>query len=147
MHKKFSQRVERVVGQARNLARDGDREYLGTEHVLLAILNEGTGVGAKILNELGVDSHRLGAEIDRLVKKSLEETLVFGNLPGSPHLKSTVAAAINLAEQFQAEEVCTEHLVLAMLKEEGSVAERALNHFHVTFDAARSKIDDLNPTD
>ncbi|MEE9296383.1 MAG: Clp protease N-terminal domain-containing protein [Phycisphaerae bacterium] len=143
MYQRFSPRVDAVVKRARAIARDGDQEYLGTEHVLLAILQEGTGVGAKLLNAAGIDEYRLKAEIDKLVKKSMEETWVFGNLPGSPHLKSTVAHAVNLAQQLEAKEVCTEHLVLAMLKEKGSVAELALRSFGMSYDTARDKVTEI----
>lgn len=145
MYQRFSRRVDAVVKRARAIARDGDQEYLGTEHVLLAILQEGTGVGAKLLNAAGIDEYRLKAEIDKLVKKSMEETWVFGNLPGSPHLKSTVANAVNLAQQLEAKEVCTEHLVLAMLKEKGSVAELALRAFGMSYDMARDKVAEIGP--
>ena len=113
--------------------------------MLLAILQEGTGVGAKLLNAAGIDEYRLKAEIDKLVKKSMEETWVFGNLPGSPHLKSTVANAVNLSQQLEAKEVCTEHLVLAMLKEKGSVAELALRSFGMSYDTARDKVTEISP--
>ncbi len=139
MYEKFSQRVATVVKDARELADEADQEYLGTEHVLLAILREGTGVGSKLLTSFGIDEYRLKAEIERFVKKSLEDTCVFGDLPGSPHLKSTVANAISLAQELDSKEVCTEHLLLAMLKEPGSVAERALDKFGVNFENARAR--------
>ena len=145
MYQRFSKRVDAVVKQARAIAREGDQEYVGTEHVLLAILQEGTGVGAKLLRTSGIDEYGLKGKIDKLVKKNLEETWVFGNLPGSPHLKSTVACAVNLAGQFQAQEVCTEHLVLAMLKEKDSVAELALRSFGMSYDSAREKVGELIP--
>lgn len=138
MYEKFSQRVATVVKLARDIAREGDQEYLGTEHMILAIAREGTGIGAKLLEKAGIDEHKLKAQIERLVKKSMEETWVFGNLPGSPHLKSTVGKAITLAQQMDSKEVCTEHLVLAMLMEPGSVAERALKHFGMNFESARA---------
>jgi ATP-dependent Clp protease ATP-binding subunit ClpC len=143
VYEKFSKRVESVVKIAREIAREADQEYLGTEHFLLAIASEGTGFGAKLLGAFGVNEHSLKAELDRLVKKSMEETWVFGNLPGSPHLKSTVAAAIAIAQEFKTNEVCTEHLILAMLNEKGSVAQCAMAKFGMDFDGARDKLREL----
>lgn len=144
MYEQFSQRVQSVVKEGRAIARAADQEYLGTEHLLLGILREGTGIGAKLLESFGIDEYRLKAEIDRLVRKSMEDTWVFGNLPGSPHLKSAVAEAIALAQQLESKDVCTEHLILAMLKEKGSVAERALHAFGMAFANAREKAIELS---
>ncbi len=143
MHQKFSKRVEEVVAEAKSLAFDADQEYLGTEHVLLAIMNEGTGHGSAILRSFGLDPYKLKAAVDKLVKKNMDDTFVFGDLPGSPHLKATVASAINIAQQIEAAEVCTEHLVLAMLREKGSVAERALCELDVSYDKAFAKLQEL----
>lgn len=139
MYEQFSQRVRSVVKQGRDIAREADQEYLGTEHLLLAILREGTGIGVALLESFGVDEYRLKSEVDRLVKKSMEDTWVFGDLPGSPHLKSAVAGAIALAQELGSKEVCTEHLILAMLREKGSVAERALRGFGMEFETARDR--------
>ncbi len=143
MYEKLSKRVESVIKLARDIARSGDQEYLGTEHVLLAILREGTGIGAKMMQAFNVSEGKLNAEIDKLVRKNLDETMVFGSLPGSPHLKSVVATAITLAQQLESSEVCTEHLLLAMFGEKGSVAETVLRNVGMTYDAARAKAVEL----
>ena len=140
MYEKLTERVEKVIKLARSIARQTDQEYLGTEHVLLAVYQEGTGVGAQVLNRLGVDEYRLQAEIDRHIRAHMEQTWVFGHLPGSPHLKSAVACAIELAQQLGSKVVCTEHLLLAMLKEEGSIAEQALRKLGVTFERSREEV-------
>lgn len=140
MYEKLTKRVEQVIKLARSIARNADQEYLGTEHVLLAVCQEGTGVGAQVLNRLGVDEYRLQTEIDRHVKAHLEETWVFGRLPGSPHLKNVVANAIELAQQLGSKVVCTEHLLLAMVGEKGSIAGQALRKLGVTYEAAKNEI-------
>ncbi len=140
MYEKFSSRVEKVIKLARQLARNEDQDYLGTEHILLAILDEGTGAGAKLLMQNGVDEHRLKAQITKLVHKSMDETWVFGQLPGSPHLKNAVAAAIEQAQALNSNEVCAEHLLLGLLKETGCVAAVVLRHFGVTYESARAEL-------
>ena len=139
MYEKLTKRVEEVIKLARSIARQADQEYLGTEHVLLAVQQEGTGVGAKVLDRLGVDEYRLKAELARHVRKSMEDTWVFGRLPGSPHLKSVIACAIELARRLDSNVVCTEHLLLAMLKEKGSLAEQALRSLGVTYQRAEDE--------
>ncbi len=133
MYEKFSPRVDKVVKLANEIAREYDQEYVGTEHVLLAVLREGTGIGAKVLLARNVTEGRMREAVDRLIKKSLEETWVFGRLPGTPHFKNVIATAIEQARQLESKEVCTEHLLLALLRERGSVAYQALRELGVKY--------------
>lgn len=138
---KSSQRVGEVIKLANAIAREYEQEYVGTEHVLLAIQREGHGRGAAILHQRGVSAEKLRAEVDQLVKKQLEETWVFGRLPGTPHFKNVVATAIAECQQLQSREVCTEHLLLALAKEKGSVAQKALTALGLTYDEVRKAVD------
>ena len=79
-------------------------------------------------------------EIDRLVKRQLEDTWVFGRLPGTPHFKNVMAIAIRQCEQLQAKEVCTEHILLALLVEGGSVACKALATLGLKLDDVRADL-------
>lgn len=137
---KSSERVAEVIRIANQVARDYEREYVGTEHVLLAIAREGTGVGAAILKKRGLTEEKLRGEIDKLIKKQMEETWVFGRLPGTPHFKNVVAQAIKQCQQLEDREVCTEHLLLALLTERGSVAYKALKALKLTYDQAREDV-------
>ncbi|RJP33185.1 MAG: hypothetical protein C4547_12750 [Phycisphaerales bacterium] len=141
---KASKRVDQVMKLANDIAREYDQEYVGTEHILLAVLREGTGVGASILDRKRVTEKAARAEVDRLVRKSMEETWVFGRLPGTPHFKNVIAKAIEQAQQLESKEVCTEHLLLALLKEPGCVAHKALKALGVSYDDVRAAV--LEPT-
>jgi len=128
--------VAEVIKLANLIAREYEREYVGTEHVLLAIAREGTGVGAAILQKNSISELSLRREVDLLIKKQMEETWVFGRLPGTPHFKNVVASAIKECQEIGAKEVCTEHLLLALLLEKGSVAYKALKAVGLTYDKA-----------
>ncbi|MCZ6652448.1 MAG: hypothetical protein O7D91_05405 [Planctomycetota bacterium] len=143
MYEKLSTRVEGVVKLAHDIAREYDEEYVGTEHVLLAISREGTGVGAKVLLNHGATPEKIKEQVDQLIKHSMEETWVFGRLPGSPHFKNVVAGAIEAARQLESKEVCTEHLLLALLKEKGSVAHNALQNLGIKIEVVRSDVAEL----
>ncbi|MCH8912068.1 MAG: ATP-dependent Clp protease ATP-binding subunit [Planctomycetes bacterium] len=143
MYEKLSTRVEGVVKLAHDIAREYDEEYVGTEHVLLAISREGTGVGAKVLLNHGATPEKIKEQVDQLIKHSMEETWVFGRLPGSPHFKNVVAGAIEAARQLESKEVCTEHFLLALLKEKGSVAHNALQNLGVKIEDVRSDVAEL----
>ena len=140
---KSSRRVGEVIKLANTVAREYEQEYVGTEHVLIAILREGSGIGAKVLAKRGVTAENLRAQVDQLVKKQLEETWVFGRLPGTPHFKNVVATAIEQCQKLGSKEVCTEHLLLALVKERGSIARKALNAIGLSFDDIRSDVVEL----
>jgi len=140
---KSSRRVAKVIQLANLLAREYEQEYVGTEHVLMAIQREGTGIGAKILAKRGITAEKLRAEIEKLVKTQLEETWVFGRLPGTPHFKNVVATAIDQCQELGATEVCTEHLLLALIKERGSVSQKALTALGLSFETARADVIEL----
>jgi len=137
---KSSKRVAVVMQLANEIAREYEQEYVGTEHVLLAIHREGRGVGGRVLRDRGVTTGKLRKEVDKLVQKSMEETWVFGRLPGTPHFKNVMATAIEQCQQLQNKEVCTEHLLLALSKEKGSVAQGALKALGLAFEDIRKSI-------
>ncbi len=145
MYEHLSRRVNGVIKLAESIAREYEQDYVGTEHLLLAIIREGTGLGVRVLTALGVDEDRARGEVDRLIKTSLEDTWVFGRLPGSPHYRNVVAKAIEEARGLGNKEVCTEHLLLGLLAEKGSVAYQALRDMGVTADAIRQEILKTSP--
>jgi ATP-dependent Clp protease ATP-binding subunit ClpC len=137
MYETLSPRVHQVIKLAEAIAREYEQEYVGTEHVLLAIAREGTGLGAGILKAKNATEDRIREEIDKLVKASLEDTWVFGRLPGSPHFRNVIARAIEEARELKGKIVCTEHLLLALLSEKGCVAQAALQN--LGFDAKSTR--------
>lgn len=142
---KSSRRLAQVIKIANTIAREYDQEYVGTEHILLAIQREGTGVGAKVLAKHGIDEVGLRSEIDKLIKKQMEETWVFGRLPGTPHFKNVVATAIQQCQELEGKEVCTQHFLLALLKERGSVAYNTLANLGMKYDELRKDVLAENP--
>jgi len=137
---KSSERVASVFKIANEIAREFDLEFVGTEHVLLAIQREGTGVGAAVLTNRGITNGKLVQEVKNLVKQQLEETWVFGRLPGSPHYRNVMATAIEQCRQLESGEVRTEHILLALLKEKGSVAQKALKALGLTYRDAKADV-------
>lgn len=140
MYEKLSPRVNQVIKLANNFAREYEQEYVGTEHVLLAIAREGTGLGARILTDAGADENQIRVEVDKLIKASLEDTWVFGRLPGSPHFRNVVARAIEEARALSSNEVCTEHLLLGLLAEKGCVAQAAMKALGLSSKSVRDKV-------
>jgi len=134
--------VAEVIKLANAIAREYEREYVGTEHLLLAIRREGQGGGAQVLAQRHLSEDLLREEVDKLIKSQMEETWVFGRLPGTPHFKNVMAKAIEECQSLEGKEVRTEHLLLALLRERGSVAFKALDALGVTYDKAREAVAD-----
>lgn len=140
MYERLTPRVEKIIKLSQEIARDYEQDYVGTEHLLLAILQEGTGIGAALLTEQGIGLAKAKEVVDRLMQKSAEETWVFGRLPGTPHFRNVMATAIEEARQFESKEVCSEHMLLALAREEGSVAQAALNELGAKAGTLRAKL-------
>ena len=71
MYEHLSQRVNQVIKLANRIAREYELEYVGTEHILLAIIQEGTGLGAQVLLAKGITEEKIRAEIDKLIKSKV----------------------------------------------------------------------------
>ncbi len=126
MFEKLTPRMEKIIKLSQQIARDYEQDYVGTEHLLLAILFEGTSLAATILKDRGIDLARARGVVDRLIRSSLEDTWVFGRLPGTPHFKNVMSIAIEEARQMESKVINAEHLLIALAREEGSVASAAL---------------------
>lgn len=124
---------------AQQIAYEYELDYVGTEHILLAILRHGQGVGAKVLHHLQVSEERAREAVDAIMKKDLEDTWVIGRLPGSPHYRNVMALAIDEATQLESKQIGTEHLLLALLRERTSTAARVLEAMNVTLETARAE--------
>lgn len=125
---------------AQQIAYEFELDYVGTEHILLAILRHNKGAGAKVLEKLGVTEKKAKLEVERVLARDMEDTWVFGRLPGSPHYRNVVSLAIDEATQLEAKQIGTEHLLLALLREENSTAQRVLAKLGVTLQKCREAV-------
>jgi ATP-dependent Clp protease ATP-binding subunit ClpC len=125
---------------AQEIAYEFELEYVGTEHVLLAILRHGKGVGADVLKKFGIDETKARIEVERVLAREKEDTWVFGRLPGSPHYRNVVALAIDEATQLEAKSIGTEHVLLALLREEDSTAQRVLAKLGLDLKKCRAEV-------
>lgn len=140
MHPNLSKRCEKVIKLANTIAHEYEQEYVGTEHLLLAIAREGTGLAVDFLAAQGIDDDKLKKTIDALIKTAMEDTWVFGRLPGSPHFRNVMSGAIDEAGKLGSKEIRVEHLFLGLLREKGSVAENALSDLGITLSQSQKAI-------
>jgi len=137
----LSRTADRIVQQAKSIARTHECGSVGTEHLLLAILREGNGLAAQILHEQGVSEERVQGEIDRLAPLQLHETWVLGCLPGTPDFRDVLSNAVNEARNQGSWQICSVHLLLGLLKEKDSTACKALRTIGVTADTVHKLLE------
>ncbi len=143
MYQHLSETAKDVLKLAEEIARRDQWEYVGTEHVLQAILEHGLGVGAQLMENCGITLDAVREQVEFFSKKQMEETWVFGRLPGTPHFKQVISYAIEEAEKARDTKVGTEYLLLGLLREKSCVAARALNKLGLNLAGAREKIAQL----
>ncbi|MCH9021151.1 MAG: ATP-dependent Clp protease ATP-binding subunit [Planctomycetes bacterium] len=140
MYQHLSKTAKEVLRLAEQLAQQVQQEYVGTEHVLLAILDHGLGLGAQVLDNASITLEAVKDQIQNLTKKQMEETWVLGRLPGTPHFKQVIAMAIEEAEKVKDRKIGTEYLLLGILREKDCVAERALRNLGLNLKSAHKEV-------
>jgi len=122
----LSTQAQQVIKLAKDIARQYEQGYVGTEHLLLAIVRAGTGLATTILREHGATEEKTTMVVEEAIRDRLQDTWVMGRLPGTPHFKDVVVRASDEARGYGNWQVCPEHLLLALAKEKGSTGQRAL---------------------
>ncbi len=140
MFEKLTPRMDRIIRLSQEIAREYEQDYVGTEHLLLAILSDGTGMGSAILNGQGITMGKAKRVVDELIRSRMEDTWVFGRLPGTPHFRNVMASAIEEARQLESKVVCSEHLLIALSREKGSVAQVTLSELGISAGTIRTEI-------
>ncbi|HEY3227257.1 MAG TPA: ATP-dependent Clp protease ATP-binding subunit [Planctomycetota bacterium] len=140
MFEKFTERARKVMGLARQEAQRLNSEFIGTEHILLGIIQEGGGVAAKVLKNLQVDLKRIRQEIEKLITPSTSPTVTLGQLPFSPRAKRVIELASEAASQLGHDVIGTEHLLLGLLKENEGIAAQVLTNLGLKLDEVRDMV-------
>lgn len=126
MHKEYTKKAKRVLELTSKISVMMHHNYIGTEHLLVGLLKEATGVAACVLMDAGVEENRLVELIEDLIAPS-GKVAVLDKKVYSPRLVHVLEAAEGEAERFKSGEIGTEHLLLALLKETDCAAVRLLN--------------------
>jgi len=116
-----------------------NHEYIGTEHILLGLVKEGSGVGANVLKNLDVDLRKVRLEVEKLVKAG-PEMVTMGKLPQTPRAKKVIEYAIEEARNLNHNYVGTEHLLLGLLREHDGVAAQVLMNLGLKLEAVREEV-------
>lgn len=122
----YTKKAEAALSLAKQTAKELRQNYIGTEHILLGLLREDTGVAARVLQDNGVEENKLISMIYDLIAPG--NFLPMRERDGySPRAEKILQEAARQAHRFHSEEIGTEHILLALLKEGDNVAVRLLN--------------------
>ena len=138
----FSDRLQDVIRLSREEALRLGHDYIGTEHLLLGIIREGQGVAVRILRSLDCDLMKLKKAIEDTVKTS-GGTLTIGNIPLTKQAEKVLKITQIESKIYKADVIGTEHLLLSLLRDEDNIATQILHQFNVTYDSARSELNDM----
>lgn len=126
MQKPYTEKAKKAMELAGKSSKMMHHNYIGTEHLLLGLLKEGSGVAAKVLMSMGVEENKIMDLIESLIAPSAGVAIL--DAEGySPRTLRVLEVAQNEAERFKSSEIGTEHLLIALIKESDCAAVRLLN--------------------
>ena len=142
MFDRFTEHARKAMGLARNEALRLNHDYMGPEHFLLGLLHVDGGVAGDVLAALGQSAARIRREVEANVEPG-DQAVTAQRLPFTPRAKRVLESMMAEAEAFGHERLGTEHLLLALVLEEESIAGRALAKLEVRPDFVRKEIREL----
>ena len=135
----FTPRAQQVLALARKEADRFHHNYVGTEHLLLGLINLGQGVAVNVLQKMGLDLQTVRTAVEKQVGTG-PESKPSGNIPYTPHVKKVLALAGKEAKALNHSYVGTEHILLGLLREGEGVAARVLKSLDVDIERCRNEI-------
>jgi hypothetical protein len=135
---RFTERARQVVVLAQEEARMFKHDYIGTEHILLGLLREEEGLAARVLESLDITVERVRGQVVRIVGSGEEVTS--GQIPFTPRAKKVLELALREALSLGHNYIGTEHILLAMARENEGVASNILRDFDADSEKIRSEV-------
>jgi len=139
IYERFTDRARKMMQLATREAQRFNHEYIGTEHILLGLVAEGSGVAAIVLKRLGTDLAKIRAEVEGIVKAG-PDMATMGRRPQTPRAKKVVEYAIEESRNLEHKHVGTEHLLLGLCREVEGVAAQVLIKLGIGLEAVRKEV-------
>jgi ATP-dependent Clp protease ATP-binding subunit ClpC len=141
MFERFTERARKVVVRAQDEARFLKQNYIGTEHLLLGLIDEKEGIASKVLSSLNIPLESIRASVMDAVTKGSSES--YEHIPFTPRAKKVLELALREALQMGHNYIGTEHILLGLLREGEGVAARVLNSLGISLEIAKGKVKDI----
>ena len=139
MFERFTDRARKVMQLANQEAQRFNHEYIGTEHILLGLVKEGSGVAANVLKNLDIDLKKVRLEVEKFVQTG-PDMVTIGRLPQTPRAKKVIDYSIEEARNLNHNYVGTEHLLLGLLREQEGVAAQVLMSLGLKLEDVREEV-------
>ncbi|MFO0773520.1 MAG: ATP-dependent Clp protease ATP-binding subunit [Nitrospiraceae bacterium] len=136
MFERFTDKGRKIIILAREEAERHQNDYLGTEHLVLAILRESDGIALMILKKMGLSPEQIRLEIERNLPGG-GTTMTFGEIPFSPRVKKVIEYAVEEARLLGHNHIGSEHLLLGLLREEEGIGGKILRSLGANLLTAR----------
>ncbi len=133
---KFSRRAREVLALAQEEAQRLGHNYIGTEHILLGLIREGEGIGAKVLISLGVSLDDVRTRVMHIIGHG--DRIVLGEVGLTPRAKRVMELAVDEARRMNHPYVGTEHLLLGLVREGEGIAAGVLESIGLTLEQVRT---------
>ena len=139
MYERFTDRARKVMQLANQEAQRFNHEYIGTEHILLGLIKEGSGVAANVLRNLDIDLRKIRLEVEKLVQSG-PDMVTMGKLPQTPRAKKVIEYSMEEARNLGHNYVGTEHILLGLLREQEGVAAQVLMNLGLKLEEVREEV-------
>ena len=131
MYERFTDRARKVMRLAEHEARRLGHNYVGSEHILSGLMMEDAGVAANVLKNLGTDFPSVRGQVEKLAGPG-QEPFTAMNLPLNAEAKNVIMHSLEEALNLKHHYVGTEHLLLAVVRNESGLAARVLTNLNLT---------------
>ena len=139
MNEMFTEGARKAIEYARDEAARLRHDYIGTEHLLLGLIRLGDGRAVEIIANLGLEISDLRASIEEVVQPS-GGTMTMGQLPLTARAKKTLEVSGQEARALKSKDIDTEHILLALLKDEEGVAAQVLSTYEIDYKEAYEEL-------
>ncbi|MBF0327836.1 MAG: ATP-dependent Clp protease ATP-binding subunit [Nitrospirae bacterium] len=136
MFEKFTERGRKIVIYAKEEAERRNNDYLGTEHILLALLREEDGIPSTIIKKMGLSIDEIKFEVEKNLPSG-GSVLTFGDIPFTPRAKKVLELAIEEARLLGHNYIGSEHLMLGIIREDEGIAGKILRNLGANLLGAR----------
>lgn len=138
----FTELARKAIEYARDEATRLRHDYIGTEHLLLGLIRLGEGLSVEIITNIGLDLADLKQSIEDVVQPS-GGTMTMGQLPLTARAKKTLEVSGQEARALKSKDIDTEHILLALLKDEEGVAAQVLSMYDITYQEAYEELKNI----
>ena len=138
MFERFTERARKVVLHAQKEAIRLRHNVVGTEHLLLGLVQEGEGIAGRALQGLEIDLSKVRSEVEKII--GIGDQMIIGEVPFTPRAKRVLEMAFDEARQLGHNYIGTEHILLGLIREGEGVAAQVLKNLGVDLENARKQV-------